>query len=110
MSIPTGEFLDQDLIIMANTDIRCASQVDAAHKFDDFESLQLIPRLVYGLLRGSLLLGSFVEPIGDDELVFREHLLTSLPPSQLKRAAYPSLSSYFSPDKEVCNMYEACTT
>ncbi|GMH33418.1 hypothetical protein BSKO_01252 [Bryopsis sp. KO-2023] len=82
------------------------TQGDFSLPFDGLESLQLIPRLVYGLLRSPLLLGSLVTPTeSQDYAVFLEHLWTSLPPYQLQRAAYPSLSSYSTPEKQALPLH-----
>lgn len=70
-------------------------------RFDGFVSLQMVPRLVYGLLRSDLLLGGCATRASQDDLIFKQHLWMSLPPSHLQRAVYPSLASYLTPDEEV---------
>ena len=71
-------------------------QVDAT--FEDAESLQAVPRLVYALLR-SPLLGP--HPARHPDTPTALHLLWSaLPPEDLQTAVYPCLSSYQDPDTQ----------
>lgn len=72
-------------------------QVDAT--FENAESLQAVPRLVYALLR-SPLLGP--HPSGHPDTPTALRLLWSaLPPEDLQTAVYPCLSSYQDPETQV---------
>lgn len=76
-------------------------QVDAT--FEDAESLQAVPRLVYALLR-SPLLGP--HPSGHPDTPTALRLLWSaLPPEDLQTAVYPCLSSYQNPETQVSCCY-----
>ena len=60
------------------------------------EALQPVPRLVYGLLRSPVLTQA---PGHHPDLHTALRLLwTALPPEELRRAVYPLLSSYTTPD------------
>lgn len=75
-------------------------QVDAT--FEDAESLQAMPRLVYALLRSSLL---GPHPALHPDTPTALHLLwSSLPPEDLQTAVYPCLSSYQDPDSQVTHL------
>ena len=64
--------------------------------FDAVEALQPVPRLVYGLLRSPVLTQA---PDHHPDLHTALRLLwTALPPEELRRAVYPLLSSYTTPD------------
>ena len=67
--------------------------------FDSVETLQPVPRLVYGLLRSPVLMQA---PGHHPDLHTALRLLwTALPPEELRRAVYPLLSSYTTPDVQV---------
>lgn len=67
--------------------------------FEAVEALQGLPRAVYGLLRSPLL----VRRVGQhaDGSTAARLLWGSLPPADLRRAVYPLLASYASPDAQV---------
>lgn len=73
-----------------------AQQVDAA--FEAVESLQGLPRAVYGLLRSPLL----VQRTGQhpDTSAATRILWASLQPADIRRSVYPLLSSFSSPDSQ----------
>lgn len=59
-----------------------------------------IIRMIYGLLRSPLLLGSY--PCGCiDQKIFIEHMWKSLPSTDLQRALYPNLMAFNSPNTKV---------
>ncbi len=67
--------------------------------FDAVEALQPVPRLVYGLLRSPVLTQA---PGHHPDLHTALRLLwTALPPEELRRAVYPLLSSFTTPDVQV---------
>lgn len=64
------------------------------------EGLQAIARGVFALLRSTLLLPTPAD--GKDYITALQHLWSGLPPAELQRAIYPTLSSYANPDTLVC--------
>lgn len=90
------------LLSMFAVALRCCSlllQVDAT--FEGAETLQVIPRLVYALLRSPLL--GPPQPPGrhPDTRTSLQMLWASLSPEDLQTAVYPHLSSYQDPDTQV---------
>lgn len=67
--------------------------------FEAVEALQPMARLVYGLLRSPVLTQA-AKHHPDLHTALRL-LWTGLPPSELRRAVYPLLSSYTTPDEQV---------
>lgn len=86
------------LIILAAS---FAKNPPTAGPFVACEGFQPLIRLVYGLLRSPVLLGSYVNPL-DDKQIFLEHVWSSLPSDELQRAIYPNLMSFWSPQDRVC--------
>ena len=78
--------------------------------FEAVEALQGLPRAVYGLLRSPLL----VRRVGQhaDGSTAARLLWGSLPPADLRRAVYPLLVSYASPDAQVpsCLLPQSAST
>ena len=74
--------------------------------FDSVETLQPVPRLLYGLLRSPVLTQA---PGHHPDLHTALRLLwTALPPEELRRAVYPLLSSYTTPDVQACPLPTEC--
>lgn len=73
-----------------------AMQADVA--FEAVEALQPVPRLTYGLLRSPLLVR---RPDDHPDAATAARLLwAGLPPGELRRAVFPLLSSYSSPEAQ----------
>lgn len=90
------------LLTMFAGALQCCSlllQVDAT--FEGAETLQVIPRLVYALLRSPLL--GPPQPAGrhPDTRTSLQMLWASLSPEDLQTAVYPRLSSYQDPHTQV---------
>lgn len=66
--------------------------------FEGAPSLQLLPRLVYALVRSPLL--EATEQHHPDLRAALHHLWTALPPDELACAVYPRLASYSDADHE----------
>eukprot|EP00884_Botryococcus_braunii_P002587 jgi/Botrbrau1/12329/Bobra.4_3s0002.2 len=67
------------------------------------EGLQTVARGVFALLRSPLL--SLRDPVHGDNPSALAHLWSGLPPDELMRAIYPTLSSYSDPDTLVCQRH-----
>lgn len=67
--------------------------------FSHYPKLQVLPRLVFALMR-SPLLQFHEEGVHPDYRIYLQCLFSALEPSSLLRAVYPVLSSYSSPDKQ----------
>ncbi|KAI5064713.1 hypothetical protein GOP47_0019408 [Adiantum capillus-veneris] len=67
--------------------------------FSHYPKLQVLPRLVFALMRSSLL-RPHEEGVHPDYRIYLQCLFSALEPSSLLRAVYPVLSSYSSPDKQ----------
>ncbi len=80
-------------------------QVDV--DLDGCEALQAVPRLVYGMLRCALMMQRPGQH--PDERVALKHLWGSLPPSEIRCALYPTLSSYSDLDTLVGHPILACS-
>ena len=79
--------------------VACLPHTQPDVSFDSVETLQPVPRLVYGLLRSPVLTQA---PDHHPDLHTALRLLwTALPPEELRRAVYPLLSSYTTPDVQV---------
>jgi len=68
--------------------------------FVECDSVQPLIRLVYGMLRSQILLGSLVRP-QDDLRVYTVHHVSSLPPEDARKVFYPHLMSFISPFEKV---------
>lgn len=67
--------------------------------FSQCPKLQVLPRLVFALLRSNLL-QFHEEGVHPDYRIYLQCLFSALEPSSLLRAVYPVLSSYTSPEKQ----------
>ncbi|MCO5609922.1 hypothetical protein L7F22_064157 [Adiantum nelumboides] len=67
--------------------------------FSHYPKLQVLPHLVFALMRSSLL-RPHEEGVHPDYRIYLQCLFSALEPSSLLRAVYPVLSSYSSPDKQ----------
>lgn len=72
------------------------------------EALQAVPRLVYGMLRCALMMRRPGQH--PDERVVLNHLWGSLPPSEIRCALYPMLSSFSDLDTMVGIPLLACNS
>ncbi|KAE8676384.1 40S ribosomal protein S25-3-like [Hibiscus syriacus] len=86
-----------ELIQYKNGSSSMTSQVDVT--FSQCPQLQLLPRLVFALLRNPLLL-FHEEGVHPDYRIYVQCLFSALEPSSLHRAIYPVLTSYSTPDKQ----------
>ncbi|XP_059627638.1 protein transport protein SEC23 D [Cornus florida] len=73
------------------------AQIDVA--FSQCPQLQLLPRLVFALLRNPLL-RFHEEGVHPDYRIYLQCLFSAMEPSSLHRAVYPLLTSYATPDKQ----------
>lgn len=71
--------------------------------FESAASLQLLPRLVYALVRSPLLEAS--DKHHPDLRASLHHLWTALPPEELACAVYPRLASYADADHEALSRH-----
>ena len=76
----------------------CCALVQIDATFEDAETLQAMPRLVYALLR-SPLLGEHPGRHPDTRAALHA-LWSALPPEDLQTAIYPRLSSYQDPNTQ----------
>ncbi|XXG62785.1 hypothetical protein AAC387_Pa05g1092 [Persea americana] len=82
---------------LANYENGSSSRIDVA--FSQCPQLQPLPRLVFALLRSSLL-RFHEEGVHPDYRIYLQCLFSALEPRSLHRAVYPLLTSYATPDEQ----------
>jgi hypothetical protein len=90
------------LIARYNQALRSDARIPESHVDVDFlqcPQLQMLPQLVFALLRNPLL-QLHEEGIHPDYRIYLQCLFSALEPSSLAKAIYPVLVSYSSPDKQ----------
>ncbi|XP_039004723.1 protein transport protein SEC24-like [Hibiscus syriacus] len=86
-----------NLIRYKNGSSSITAQIDVT--FSQCPQLQLLPRLVFALLRNPLL-RFHEEGVHPDYRIYMQCLFSALEPSSLYRAIYPMLTSYSTPDTQ----------